>query len=113
MTHTNHRRGSRESLQKDYIVLAMIDPAVEAQHMYKGPLKERVKSLLKILAKHSPVALSARTPERRLRYLKGWGPSMDSGIHQSADLEEVAVCDDIEGIGHRRSMTTKNQLRLF
>ena len=100
MTHTHHRRGSKESLQKDFVVLAMIDPAVEAQHTYKGPLGERARRLLKILRKYEPVALAARTPERRLRYLKGWEPRMDSGIHYSATLEEIIACEDIEGVGH-------------
>jgi len=100
MTHTHHRRGSRESLQKDFVVLAMIDPAVEAQHKYKGPLGERVRKILEIFRKHGPVALAARTPERRLRYLEGWEPRMDSGIHHSATFEEIIACEDIEGVGH-------------
>lgn len=100
MTHTHHRRGSRESLKKDFVVLAMVDPAVEAQRTYKGPLEERVRNLLRIFRKYDPVALAARTPERRLRYLKGWEPYMDKGIHQSASLEEITTCEDIEGVGH-------------
>jgi len=100
MTHTHHRRGTRESLQKDYVVLAMIDPAVKAQHVYGGPLEARVKRLLKILGKHDPVALAARTPGRRLRYLKGWKPRMDSGIHRGATVRDIVTCEDIEGIGH-------------
>lgn len=100
MTHTHHRRGSRESLQKDFVVLAMIDPAVKAQHTYKGPLEERVKRLLEIFGKYNPVSLAARTPGRRLRYLKGWEPRMDSGIHRTATLEEILTCEDVEGIGH-------------
>ena len=102
MTHTHHRRGSRGSLQKDYVVLAMIDPEVEAQHTYRGPLGERVKKLLEILARHDPVALLARASGRRLRYMEGWEPRMDSGIHQSATPEEILRCGGLadEGLTH-------------
>jgi hypothetical protein len=100
MTHTHHRRGSKESLEKDFVVLAMIDPAVKAQHTYKEPLMGRVKRFLDICGRHNPVALTARTPDRRLRYLKGWKPKMDSGIHRVANLREITTCEDIEGIGH-------------
>ena len=31
MTHTHHRRGSRESLMGDFVVLSMVDPEVKAQ----------------------------------------------------------------------------------
>jgi hypothetical protein len=102
MTHTHHRRGSKKSLKGDFVVLAMIDPAVKAQHKYKGPLRDRVKKLIEIFGKHNPVAIAARTSEsdRRLRYLKGWNPKMDGGIHRSATIEDVITCKDIEGIGH-------------
>jgi len=99
MTHTNHRRGSRESLKKDFVVLAMIDPAVKAQHTYNGPLRKRTRRFLEICGRHNPVALAARNREKRLRYLKGWEPRMDSGVHHAATLREVVTCDDIEGIG--------------
>lgn len=100
MTHTHHRRGSKESLEKDFVVLAMIDPAVKAQHTYNEPLIGRVKRFLNICGRHNPVALAARTPDRRLRHLKGWKPHMDSGIHRVAHLREITTCEDIEGIGH-------------
>jgi hypothetical protein len=100
MTHTHHRRGSRTSLQHDFVVLAMIDPAVKAQHTYGGPLSKRVRRFLEICGRHNPTALAARTPEKRIRYLKGWTPTLDSGIHHAASLKEIMTCEDIEGIGH-------------
>ncbi|MFQ6053886.1 MAG: hypothetical protein ACE5OO_06655 [Candidatus Bathyarchaeia archaeon] len=100
MTHTHHRRGSRESLKTDFVVLSMIDPAVEAQQTYGGPLGDRIRKLLAICGRHGPVALAGRTPDRRLRYLEGWEPRMDSGIHRSSSMEEIITCEDIEGIGH-------------
>jgi hypothetical protein len=62
MTHTHHRRGSRESLQQDFVVLAMIDPAVKAQHTYGGPLNERVRRFLEICGKHNPKPLLLGLP---------------------------------------------------
>lgn len=99
MTHTHHRRGGRDSLQKDYVVLAMIDPAVKAQQTYKRPLKERVRKLLGILGKYNPLALSIRIHGRRFRYLRGWEPHMDSGVHHSRTLEEMMKCEDMDGVG--------------
>ncbi|MBS7651779.1 MAG: hypothetical protein QW638_04870 [Candidatus Bathyarchaeia archaeon] len=101
MTHTNHRRGSRESLSRDFVILSMIEPTSEAQRTYRGPLEERVRRFLEICGRYRPVAIAARAQGRRLRYLKGWTPEMNSGIHQAASLEEVIRCEEIEGgVGH-------------
>ncbi len=102
MTHTNHRRGSRESLEEDYVILFMLDPPTKAQHTYGGPLKNRVKKLLSICEKYDPVALSAKSGDERLRYYKWWEPRLDSGEHIGATLERVGACDELldEGLGH-------------
>lgn len=102
MTHTNHRRGSRESLQGDYVLLFMLDPPTKAQHTYGGPLKNRVKKLLSICEKYHPVALSAKSGEERLRYYKWWEPRLNSGEHIVSTLEKVGACDELldEGLGH-------------
>ncbi len=102
MTHTHHRRGSRESLERDYVVLSMIDPAVQPQHSYGGPLGPRVRKSLEICGRHGPVALLAKTDGRRLRYLEGWSPDMDSGAHHVSTLQEIVKCEELadEGIGH-------------
>jgi hypothetical protein len=97
MTHTHHRRGERDALQKDYVILAMIDPAVEAQQAYGISMKERVRRLLGILGSHGPLAMSVRTGEGRFRYLRGWEPHMDSGAHRSATLEEAMKRENMEG----------------
>lgn len=101
MTHTNHRRGSRESLARDFVILSMVEPTSRAQRTYRAPLEERVKRFLEICERHGPVALAARAGGRRLRYLKGWTQEMNSGVHQAASLEEVIGCEEIEGgVGH-------------
>lgn len=99
MTHTNHRRGSVESLTHDFVVLAMVDPAVPAQHTYHGPLSERVHRLYQILAKHEPVALNGKDTQRK-RYLQYWRPEQDSGVHQSATIHEVTSCKQMESVTH-------------
>lgn len=102
MTHTHHRRGSRESLRGDYVVLYMLDPEVKAQRAYKAPLKERVKRLNEICLRYEPVAISAKYDENRLRYLKGWEKRMDSGVHLSSTLQKIGRADELldEGLGH-------------
>lgn len=88
MTHSLHRLGSKGSLQKDFVFLAFTDPAGKAQNNYKGSLEERFKKLVKICAKFGPAALAPHSKEAP-RFLKGWKPSMDSGTHRSATLNEV------------------------
>lgn len=102
MTHTNHRRGERQSLQNDYVILFMLDPPTKTQHTYGGPLKNRVKKLLRICQKYNPVALSAKSDEERLRYYKWWETNLDSGEHIGAPLEKVSSSDELldEGLGH-------------
>jgi len=91
MTHSNHRRGSRESLMGDWVVFMAgggrgVDPANRAK-------------FTEILLKHNPVGLSTSDLEtrRRFRYVKGWDSSKDSGIHKSASLEEVKACKTLSG----------------
>lgn len=102
MTHTHHRRGDRASLEKDYVILYMLDPAVQAQQEYGGPIGDRVERLLDACLGHDPVAIAAKIPGKHLRYIKGWAPKMDSGAHTSASLEEIAGKRDLvyEGLGH-------------
>jgi hypothetical protein len=85
MTHSNHRRGSRESLMGDWIVFTS----------GAGRIKDRAKhrKQIEILMKHNPVGLSTSTMDdgssRRLRYVKGWDRSKDRGIHKGYSLEEI------------------------
>jgi len=90
MTHSNHRRGSRESLLGDYIVMTT-----------DRRLKDRSKltRFMKILLKHNPVGIATSTlvdgTLKRLRYMKGWDSSMDSGVHKITSLEELMEMDDL------------------
>jgi len=102
MTHTNHRRGPRQSLEGDYVILFMLDPPTKAQRTYRGPLEDRVKKLISICAKYQPIALSAKDGNERLRYYKGWEPRLNSGAHIGSSLERVGACHELldEGLGH-------------
>ena len=90
MTHSNHRRGSRESLMGDWVVLSTDarphDP-------------EKLRRYVEILMGHNPVGLSTRKFEgerrTRLRYVQGWDSSKDSGIFTSTSLEEMKAEEDL------------------
>lgn len=64
MTHSNHRRGSRESLEGDYVVL------VRGYKIKACPRK--AKMAVKILADHNPVGLLKRRGGKPLRYMRNW-----------------------------------------
>jgi hypothetical protein len=100
MTHTLHRVGEQDSLEKDYIVLAMIDPAVEAQKSYKYPLNERVKKLLNIFGKHDPLAMSLRSEDKQCRFLRHWTSDMDSGFHRCFSKQEIMSIERLRGVAH-------------
>jgi len=87
MTHTHHRRGSRESLQGDWVLLAMTQSDVPAQNV---GIEERFHRLVEICAKHNPVGIAARdTQGVTHRYMAGWSPPLESGVHHAATLDEV------------------------
>lgn len=98
MTHTLHRIGDRDSLKNEFIVLAMIDPAVEAQQTYKTPLGERINRLLNIFGKHDPLAISLRSKDKQCRFLSPWTSNMDSGFHQCFSLQEIISIDRLQGV---------------
>ena len=100
MTHTNHRRGERKSLEKDYIVLSMVDKKNISQYNYKETYEKRVKKLLQIFANHNPIGLGNRTPDDRLRYMKFWNKKMDSGIHHFTTMKNIINAENIDYICH-------------
>ena len=63
MTHSNHRRGSRESLEEDYVILV---------RETKDRQAEAVRAL-EILSRHNPVGLIKRRVGVPLRYMTNWG----------------------------------------
>jgi hypothetical protein len=86
MTHSNHRRGSRESLMSDWIVFAA--PGTELVEAV-----EKHKTFLDILTRHDPVSCTTNTgiegASKRLRYIKGWSKEKDSGVHESASIDDI------------------------
>jgi hypothetical protein len=91
MTHSNHRRGDRESLLNDWIIFTT-DP----RHIDS----EKHKKLLKIFSKHNPVGLSTRkiepTKTTRYRYVEGWDKNKDSGVFVSSTIEEIRALNNIK-----------------
>lgn len=70
MTHTHHRRGSRESLRGDWVLLAVTQADVLEQNVN---IAERFNKLVAICAKHNPVGIASRdTNGVTHRYQKGW-----------------------------------------
>jgi hypothetical protein len=83
MTHTGHRRGDRESLERDYIILSRMED-------YTPEVKEKTKTLVKICAKHNTVGMRVFDKDgRSVRHMKGWEKKHDSGIWRSFTLEEL------------------------
>jgi len=94
MTHSNHRRGTRESLIGDWVVFAA--PGTEIL----GDASKH-KKFLEILTKHDPVNCTTNIgiegESKRLRYVKGWTKHKDSGVHQSATLKEITSLETPKG----------------
>lgn len=92
MTHSNHRRGDRESLKGDYVVFTTDSRRHDQVKLGK---------YFKILMKHNPVGITSRKIENekrvRYRYVKGWDESKDSGIQKSTSLEEMRKMKDLTG----------------
>jgi hypothetical protein len=91
MTHSNHRRGSRDSLLGDYIVFT------SGGNRIKDRAKHRKQ--IEILMEHDPVGIATSTMDsgtsKRLRYVKGWDSSKDSGIFENSTLEEIKAHVDL------------------
>lgn len=78
MTHSNHRRGTRESLVGDWVVFTSGGG---------GNVAASTK-LFEIYSKHNPVAMSLGRG-RGARWMKHWTPKMNSGTLEVATPEEV------------------------
>ena len=90
MTHSNHRRGSRESLMGDWVIFM-------AGSRDLPPSKR--DEFTRILLRHNPMGLTTydQDTRRRYRYVKSWDKTQDSGIHRSAALQEIASCKSLGG----------------
>jgi hypothetical protein len=84
MTHSNHRRGSRESLMGDWVVFS---------YSRDGQTPENNRKLVEIYTRYDPVACSLTVTENgrraRKRYFRGWEKKQESGVHRSTTLEEL------------------------
>jgi hypothetical protein len=89
LTHSLHRRGERESLEGDYIVFVAREKPIEDP--------ERNQKLIHIMTRHNPMGVITQKiidgKRTRPRYAKWWEKSMDSGLFESATLEEINVIE--------------------
>ena len=113
MTHSNHRRGTPETLNADFVVLAMIDPVIKAQIQYRTAHQNRIEQLLTIWGQHHPVGLYIRNPDGRFRYMKGFRPEQDKGLHQTCSLDTVCRCRSMKGVGHAVFSTKEDLVRIL
>ena len=107
MTHSHHRKGSRNSLMKDWIVFTNDNRILD---------RTKTRRFNQILQNHNPVSLGTasydlteiqppkkeswtKTRATKLRYIKGWDKSQDSGSHTSSTLEEIQLCKDLSAGG--------------
>jgi len=86
MTHSNHRRGDRESLQQDWIVFAAPGTELDTD-------TNKHKRFIEILVEHKPVNLVTNAgvegDSYRLRAVQGWDASMNSGIHEASTVQAI------------------------
>jgi hypothetical protein len=85
MTHSNHRRGSRESLDGDYVILV------------RGPVKdnpEKARRAIEILAEYNPMAVIKRRTGVPLRYMRNW----KEGLGLQELLDDSDPCIYIAGV---------------
>jgi hypothetical protein len=85
MTHANHRRGSRESLNSDYVILV------------RGPVKEnpeKARRAVEILAEHNPVGVIKRRTGEPLRYMRNW----KEGLGLKELLDDPDPCIYLAGV---------------
>ena len=78
MTHSNHRRGTRESLVGDWVVFTSGG---------EGTVATSTK-LFKIYSKYDPVAMS-QGRGRGARWMSHWTPKRNSGTLEVATPEEI------------------------
>jgi hypothetical protein len=69
MTHSNHRRGDRESLDGDYVFF-IVGPSVK-QH------PDRARKAVEILAANNPVGVIKRRTGVPLRYMRNWKEGLE------------------------------------
>jgi len=91
MTHSNHRRGSRESLEEDYVILV------------RGDLKEKeneARKAVEILTENNPVGIVKRRkgkPSRKIKRKYRYVPSL-AGIVGKVTIPKLPRVGRITGL---------------
>jgi hypothetical protein len=95
MTHSNHRRGSRESLKGDYVILVRGD-------LRGNPVKAR--KAVETLADNNPAGLIKRRTGEPLRYMRDWAEGLE--LNELVDDQDTPIYmagvfsrkEDVEGV---------------
>ena len=101
MTHSNHRRGDRESIGGDFVVLVRYETP-------KSP--EKTRRIVKVLGDHNPVGLTTRHFGVPLRYMRDWKeglglkelvehpdlPAHVAGVYDNKEDIEALIKDLVE-----------------
>jgi len=95
MTHSNHRRGSRDSLMGDWVILVRGDT---------GGQPDKMKEIINIFSSHNPIGVIKRRSLPALRYMRNWKEGVglkelvedpDPPIYAAGVYEEKS---DVEGV---------------
>lgn len=100
MTHTLHRRGDRDALRGEFILLAMVDPAVTGQRDWGGPDPSRLRRLLEVFASCEPEAIAFRSGDDQYRYLRGAATGRTAEGAAFLSLEEIVGIGAFQGVCH-------------
>lgn len=95
MTHTLHRRGSKESLKNDYVFLAM----ASREHNLSGAA-QKLKKIAEIFAKYNPVNMGDMSSGQPVTMVRGASPKeIIDGISDRSIVHAVYTSiEDVENV---------------
>lgn len=100
MTHSNHRRGSRDSLEGDYVLFLCYDKLGQDLKRRGSPdvierYAPKTRTALEICARHNPVGISTTdgVTGESVRYMKGW--DRGSKVEEILNAPDTSLCNAI------------------
>lgn len=102
MTHSLHRRGSRDSLEGDYVLFLCYDRMGQDLKRRGSPdvikrYAPKTRIALEICARHNPVGISTTDgiTGRSIRYMKGW--DQGNTIEEVLNAPDTSMCNALFG----------------
>lgn len=100
MTHSNHRRGSRKSLEGDYVLFLCYDKLGQdlkrrgSQNVIDR-YSPKTRTALEICARHHPVGISTTdgVTGESVRYMKGW--QKGNTVEEVLKAPDTSLCNAI------------------